>query len=465
MNLSTIEQEFTGLDLGDLRLDRRINAIATRLVNAPSASFPTIFPKESELEGFYRILRNPRVQFDSLLDPHISETINRINQTKETLVIHDSSNCIFPGSRKNLEDQQDGAQFLGHFSFAVEPKSGRPLGMLRAQTWVRNKELTPTALRKKGLAQELTNLLPSEMDRWFEAINESTITSGNPAKLIHVADSEGDDYKLLANLLKNHYRFVIRGSCDRRIFDSSDSLRQVLKKKAVIAQCSVTLSKRKGKRLSGQNRNQPREKRDATLEIRSAEISLQRPKKCQSYLPESLMVNIVYVVEVNPNPEHEPVEWILLTNESVATTDLALRIINIYRRRWLIEEYFKALKTGCSYEARQLESYATLKTCLALFIPVAWVLLYMRFEAQQDTDVPAQQVLPAVYLQVLQAQMKKSITTGKEALLALASLGGHIKNNGQPGWLVLWRGYEKLAILVEGYLLAQNMFSKDVINH
>jgi len=34
--------------------------------------------------------------------------------------------------------------------------------------------------------------------------------------------------------------------------------------------------------------------------------------------------------------------------------------------------------------------------------------------------------------------------TVDDALLAVAALGGHLKNNGPPGWLVLRRGFEKL---------------------
>ncbi len=34
--------------------------------------------------------------------------------------------------------------------------------------------------------------------------------------------------------------------------------------------------------------------------------------------------------------------------------------------------------------------------------------------------------------------------------IAVAALGGHQKNNGDPGWVTLARGYEKLRTLTEG---------------
>jgi hypothetical protein len=40
-------------------------------------------------------------------------------------------------------------------------------------------------------------------------------------------------------------------------------------------------------------------------------------------------------------------------------------------------------------------------------------------------------------------------------MLAIAALGGHIKNNGDPGWLVLGRGLHDLLLLELGPRLRQ----------
>jgi hypothetical protein len=47
--------------------------------------------------------------------------------------------------------------------------------------------------------------------------------------------------------------------------------------------------------------------------------------------------------------------------------------------------------------------------------------------------------------------------TARAALLAIAKLGGHIKKNGEPGWIVLGRGFQKLLDLEEGALVALNL--------
>ena len=35
--------------------------------------------------------------------------------------------------------------------------------------------------------------------------------------------------------------------------------------------------------------------------------------------------------------------------------------------------------------------------------------------------------------------------TVRDLMLGIAALGGHIKNNGDPGWLVLGRGFRRFA--------------------
>ena len=124
---------------------------------------------------------------------------------------------------------------------------------------------------------------------------------------------------------------------------------------------------------------------------------------------------------------------------------------------WVIEEFFKAPKTGCSFERGQLESMHTLQNALALFIPIAWSLLRLRTLARDYPELPASAVLEPVEITVLQ-RMKlvpsRSTLTAREALLAVAQLGGPLKPNGEPGWLVLGRGHQELIAMAAGFRLA-----------
>ena len=74
-------------------------------------------------------------------------------------------------------------------------------------------------------------------------------------------------------------------------------------------------------------------------------------------------------------------------------------------------------------------------------------------------SAPATIVLTEPQIAVLHAVTKRPLPQHlnvEQALLAIAALGGHIKNNGQPGWQVLGRGFPKLLNLEEGWTAAKN---------
>ena len=78
-----------------------------------------------------------------------------------------------------------------------------------------------------------------------------------------------------------------------------------------------------------------------------------------------------------------------------------------------------------------------------MFAPVAWRLLLLRHLARTAAKAPATAALTTKQLQVLMAVAKKPLParpTVRDAMLAVAALGGHLKNNGDPGWLVLGLG-------------------------
>ena len=130
-----------------------------------------------------------------------------------------------------------------------------------------------------------------------------------------------------------------------------------------------------------------------------------------------------------------------------------------YRTRWLIEEFFKCLKTGCAYKKRQLESLDTLLVALALLAPIAWQLLLMRHLARERPEVGATVALTPRQIEILRAtpvgRQLAARPSIRDALRAVARLGGHLRQNGEPGWLVLHRGLQKLLCMETGWAAAQ----------
>ena len=455
--INQLLSEFQNINLGDPRRNRRSEVILERIQDCPSLSFPRIFPEKAELEAFYRFIESPYLEKDAIMAPHVNATHERIKGLDALLVVHDSTKFVFPGVRDGLftSKKEHNGSFWGHCSFAVDGGTGRPLGVLRMHTWVRE-SLTRTGAAKAGLSEKEIREIPSEHARWLEGIQAVSSLSKETSEAIHVCDSEADCYDLLASLSEEKLRFVVRGCQDRRIEDEEPyaNLRAKLSACPIIVKRTVQLSRRLKATSTTAKRNKAREGREATLGISSGQVTILRPKTASLGSPKQLKVNVVYVKEIDPPADCDAVEWLLLTSETIEVEEDLLRVIDIYRNRWIIEEYFKAIKTGCAFENRQLESYDALQRCLALFIPVAWLLLHMRTVSRQTPSEPAEQVLPAVFLDVLRAHTGKTIETAQEALFATAKLGGHIKNNGAPGWLTLSRGFQELATMVCGYLLA-----------
>ena len=159
---------------------------------------------------------------------------------------------------------------------------------------------------------------------------------------------------------------------------------------------------------------------------------------------------------------NDTLEWLLLTTRPVESLDQALEIIAWYTRRWIVEEFHKAWKTGCRAEQRQLEEADRLVPLLGALAIVAVRLLGLRDAARRDGAAPAD--VPETTIRILAAKLQQPaecFTTNRDFLRGVARLGGFLarKSDGEPGWQTIWKGWFVLMILVEGYELAQTITS------
>ena len=152
---------------------------------------------------------------------------------------------------------------------------------------------------------------------------------------------------------------------------------------------------------------------------------------------------VVEVIETNPPEGCEPVQWTLVTTEAATTPEMLGRIVDAYRSRRLIEEYWKALKTGCVFESGQLERLYALHNALAVFIPIAWHMLLLRGVVRDFPKTPAANVIAPAHLKLKKRIARKKnawgirlgrVPTAQDLLYAIARLGAHLPNNGTPGW-------------------------------
>lgn len=467
-DVAALAAEMGGVQLGDARLARRMSRIVAAVAAQPSASFPKCFLDSADLEGFYRFVNNRRVTHAELLQPHYEATAARAAAYPEVRLISDTTEAQFDGAARRGLGPLRGASsqgFLAHVTLVVGPGEERlPLGTLGLLPWTRPPRPAKKTKAEKAKRRSVRGgRTDGESMRWLAQARavEQRLQPGTRA--IHLMDREADAYPLMCGLADS--RFVIRAAHDRVValpdelqVQRRDKLRAVLADAPILVTRDVPLSRRNAPLARTQHIYPARAGRTARLAIRARQVTVRRTEYSARELPETLALNVVQVVEVDVPAGEKAVEWILLSNLPIDTAEQVAAIVDHYRARWTIEEFNKALKTGCALEDRQLESLDGLLNVLAICLPIAWQLLLLRTLAQRDPKLPATHVLTSTQLQALRRCAPTPLPrhpTVRDALLAIARLGGHLRHNGEPGWQIIARGFRDLLIFEQGWSAAR----------
>lgn len=465
IGVGALRREYEGAVLGDARRSRRLAQIAMSAAENPALSFPKLTRSSAELEALYRWFGNGSFTASDVLDPHMAQTRARSRSAKSIRVVHDTTDLVFKGERDDLGIVEGEAMgFFAHTAISIGPGDLRePLGVLGLNTYVRQ----DTKARRKLSNSQVTKLAretprAQKISHRWEAL-ALQVAGELPADVeaIHVMDQEADDYVVFATLLQHGLRFVIRAHEGRRLRTGGDTIEDALASSEQMLFRTVRLEHRLKKKPEARYRK--RDERDAQLSIRWGQIKLTRTKDAQSEVPE-VNLFVVRVHEPSPPEGEQAVDWTLVTSDPVTTLEDAARIVDHYRARWTIEEFFKALKTGCAIEQRQLMTYGGLTKALAVYIPIAWEMLRLRCLARAEPDAPATRILSKEDLAILRAILSVNKTdyvwprrpTVHDVLLGIARLGGHLPRNGDPGWITIGRGFEDLNNARRVWLLAQS---------
>ncbi|MCU0673165.1 MAG: IS4 family transposase [Myxococcota bacterium] len=461
------EIELEDIDLGDKRLDDRARLIFGAWSAAPESSLPRAMKDSAQLEGAYRFFNNPRVDSGELVAPHVTCSWQRAVQASASglwvLAIQDTTEMRFGGTKERDglgELMNDGEGFYAHTGLlACMASAGEqrddsvavPLGLGGCEILVRprDRQKKPSKISKKQWERARHFSEDNEFLRWDRLANDlEDAAREHGVSVVHVADREADEYSWMANILSRGGRFVIRQTKDRRLLDPHNEQE----------------SQRLEALLGDSHPIEARHGRSTTLGVHALTTTLCRPDLSRA-TEKTITVNVVIVRELDPPDGQTPIEWRLLTTESIESPKDVLRVVDAYRARWLIEEYFKAIKTGCGYERLQLESLHGLKIALSFCFAIAWHMLLLRTIARDAPNVPARAVMTASQMAILLAiaAMPKNPWSVKldadpdatAVLYAVARMGGHLKNNGPPGWMTLSRGFQELRQLV----LAQRLFA------
>jgi len=418
---------------------------------------------ETDLEGLYRFANNEAVDPQQLLDAFAAVTAERAKEAGSVIVLHDTTTCAFDhADPKEIGYLSTGkAGFFAHCSLVIDGGAWRrPLGLINLEAIVR-KQRSKRGRKNKASGSETAQWKDRESMRWERGVAVSAKALAACKEVCHVADREGDSYAFLASMAANGSSFVVRVNHDRKVADPEDLTQQWLPLKERVRSLKgalereVALSERKRSSAPREGKAHPvRRARIANLRFAATSVTLKRPRYLREPLPVMLTLNIVHVTEPSPPSGETPVDWILFTTLPVDSEIQVAAAVDIYRARWTIEEFNKALKTGCAYESREFESLHALLVILAMSLPIACELLWLRSRARTHPDAPATDVLTLRQIDVLRRMGSRPLSrnpTARDALWAVAGLGGHQKRNGEPGWLILYRGLQTLLTYEAGF--------------
>jgi hypothetical protein len=454
------KEQFGQCELKDLRRTRRLTELAAGVLCHPSGSLPEQTANMADLKAAYRLLACGDVGFEAVAGPHWEQTRRR--PPGRYLVLSDTTELDF-GIRRAIPGMGrtgngGGWGFLLHSALVVGAEGEEIFGL--AGQKIRYRKPKP---KKENTSQRLKRDRESVL--WGQVID----ALGPPpegVQWVHVMDRGADNFEVYCHCRQQRSDWVVRVTQKQRKIIAPDgrkvSLSAYLKTLPLAGSYELRLRARGANRERG-----PQPARTAAVEVRFGQLLVPFPPHRSPYLkqfpPAPMAMWVVYAVEVNAPKDVEPIEWILLTSLPVESFDDAWLILGYYEKRWLIEEWHKALKTGCRVERRQLKSKQGLEGLTALLGVVAVRLLQLKSAARTNPDRPARQMVPLHWIKMLLAARKRrqgtaAMTIG-EFYRELARLGGFLgrKSDGEPGWITIWRGWQKLYLLVHGAELAETI--------
>lgn len=456
MEISLGQIIFGHAQLGDRRRTARLVETFDRMQRHPGGTLPDKLASPADLRAFYRLCDCEDVTHAAVIAAARQHTLDQIAACSgPVLIVHDATELdytslaslagelgqIGTGSRRGYVCQN---------VLAISAETGNVLGLVDQILHHRDEVPDDETLSEHRDRKTRESLL------W---IHGTTHLSAD-RKLIDVTDQGSDTFEFLEHEFHSGRRFVVRACKKRKVYASHKAvgprhdLKQYAHRLVELGRFTMDVQAQRGRKA----------RKDAEFVVGGGPLLVCPPHaKYGHHGDEPLPLYVVQVTEIAPPPGEKAITWTLLTNEPVETFEDAWRVIAWYERRWIVEEYHKAKKTGCRIEDMQFTTTARLEPAIALLSIVAVTLLNLR-DASRHPDAKTRRattVMSKDYVDVLSIWRYHGVRdlTVHEFFFALARLGGHQnrKRDHSPGWLVLWRGWTKLQAMLDGYDAAKQI--------
>jgi DDE family transposase len=312
---------------------------------------------------FNRFLGNPKVTTARVIESWSTGTVTAA-EGRHVLAIQDTSEINFATTarrRRGLGEIGHGNTrgVLLHPMLAVDAESGSCPGLLSGKVWTRQ--------GRRTVSHDQRDLSDKESQRWIATALAAKPLLAKAAAVTMLGDRESDIFALYASAAEEQFHVIARSMHDRKLADTS-GLYAASEAMTIIEQRAIVLPART-----------QRAEQTVLLGLRFGAVKLARPQtKFLRHLPQSLSLTLVDVREVEPQAGTEPLHWRLLTTHPVTTAEEAWRIVEWYKRRWLIEQFFRILKTqGFRLEDSQIGTAERLLKLVAIAAKAAVITLQL----------------------------------------------------------------------------------------
>jgi hypothetical protein len=394
---------------------------------------------------FTRFLHNDAVTAQEMAAQAGERTAARAGG-RDVVVVQDTSELALGGLRAKANGygpigKGGGLRgLLQHAVLAVDGGNGAVLGLVDVKVWNRTGG-------KKVKHRKLRAREEKESQRWIDGTRRAGEVLAQARSLTGVSDRESDIYEHFA-LRPDAMHLIVRACQDRLI--ETDEEEQIDRLFAYVD------SLPEHGRFSADIPAAPgRKARRSELAVRFAPVVLLKPQRGAADLPATVALSIVDVRETSMPPEGQPIHWRLLTTQPVASLAAARRTVDLYRMRWVVEEYFHTQKTGgFDIEAADIaEPKAMIRLVAAIAVAAVTVMQLVKardgasgqslLEAFDPDDQPILEAISAK----LEGKTERQKNPHARGLLAFAAwviarLGGWDGYYGKPGPKTMRLGLE-----------------------
>lgn len=451
-------------NFGDQRLNQRMATILADLAQKPADSFPQACGGPARAKAVYRFLGNRRVRYGKIIAPIAAATARDCAGQSIVYAVQDTTSFNFSNLPRttglgSLSGPGDCRGLHLHTTLALAA-DGTALGVLDAQCWARPPKSAGSKPKPKGRKPKKKKRPFAEREsyKWMNglsnarAVVQKTLSPERRPRLVHVMDREGDIHEILQAIAESADGAILRCDKDR-----------VIEGPVRMAHAAVRQAPLLGVRVIAVPAQAGKAARQAELQVRAVTVTI-TPDRKHAKDRRPCQWTLVEAWEANPPAGTEPILWRLWTTEKVQTLAEANAVIDGYTLRWRVEEYHLILKSGCTVEKLELETADRLANAIALYAPVAVMVLTLRDLSRTRPDAPCTIVLSDLQWRVLHTFVEKRPPaddqlppTIRQATLWIGRLGGHLgrKCDGMPGVRTLWRGWRDLTLLTFGYQAAR----------